>query len=382
MYLNIVLSILLIGLSCVIIGVVINKYPKRGRFKNIRKELNLLELSHYGIIGKLIDLLIGDKNSSISKWISGFCKKYESIIHERVLVMLKLTIPIVLVIIYLSVYITNLNNDVENTKKDLSQSAYFMLLGDSKTSGNENAELYESIINGLGEDVLKNLTDEKRKEMVREYLPKIHNGTSIEINELTERFNNTFKNVQLMKSMNLSVIIYIFILILLGLFLPESYVLFVYFVNRAKIEKEVIKLENLFSLLADIPGFKTDAILKEMEKSTKLFIKKFNICNKTFLSDKKSALTDLYNSVSNKRFKNLIMIIEKYCLADKSSALDIMERQIKENNDKTLLLANERIDVLEIIALFCIAPQMFLSFFIIIKPLFDVSMKALSSYSF
>jgi hypothetical protein len=298
----------------------------------------------------------------------------------REIMLLKIISPIICVLVYLLVAYTNHNIQASNIIGQFSYSQNdFMAIDKNKDNVEYNIILYYEIIKRGGQSALGLIASEKRIEYVSRLLPEIL-GKEAQGDLINERANNFDKTFEAVRSTSVALNFKLLIFIIFPFFFPEMYMLLKYYLHKTKIEKEVIKLENIFSLLANIPDFKTDSILKEMEQSTKIFNRHFGICLKKFYEDREIAINELMDSSRNKRFKSLVNSIKKYSLVDKRMALQMMERNVKENEERLIINANEDMDITEMIALLSIAPFALLSLVISIKPLFDTAMSAFNFF--
>lgn len=369
---SILISVLLIGFLLIAIGIILKVHSYKFRPKNIKEEITLEAMAQSKTLSPCLNFLSGNIRSRRYRFSQGVISRSETEMTVQALYLLKIVSVITVTVIALLISFTNA--DVVKLSIMSKPQEGFQIFQDVSTQDySRNAALYKAVVGRIGEDAIKKLDNTGKLEEIEKVLPSLMGiGEREIIKEKAASIAKTFDMVSQINPLNLWVII----LILLSLWIPEL----VLFIKRLllgnRYRKEVIKLENIFELLGSIRNFKTIDIIEEMAKASKSYRKHLENCRELFKTEKEQALEFLKVSVKSSRFARLVDILRVYSMTDKKLALQIMERNRLEKEEEILLTAEEDIDLVDLIAFISIVPILLQLANLLLKPMLDMIYEA------
>jgi hypothetical protein len=370
---NVILITFISGAAIILAGLVMRKYPKSGWYLNLKEKSIIsiiLDSKVYKDIFKYFDKR---KNGFIYKSSKLILDYSEADISMNKLIFYKIVCFIVAIICILAVRNTNLNAIKENIIGNPAQKFTIFQSKEEASDYRYNTQLYNTVVNSIGHERIKKLNKTELQEVIKKILTDLLNTSNKEVIETrTSIIIDTINRVNAVKLINWKVAL----LILLTFWIPEMLLLIRRIFLASLYRKEVIRLENIFELLGNIPEIKTTQIIEEMRDSTKAYKKHLNRCLEEYSQDKNMALDTLKNSVKNKRFSNLVMALKVFAMVDRKTAINILSRNKKEKEEDSLLLSEEDVEISDVIALISIVPIIYEIMVLMLKPMIDMSFDA------
>lgn len=191
------------------------------------------------------------------------------------------------------------------------------------------------------------------------------------LNEYTGWFLKTYDKVSKLHLIDLSHIL----IMISAFFLPELVLAMRWLIRGCVYKREIIKLEYIFELLARVDGIKTLDIIRQLEKSSKIYSKYLDEFAQVFIYDKKRAFEYLKGS-NIKGLKQLAKVLEVYSLADKNIALQILEREVMERDEAIMITADETVDFVDLIAFLSIVPLVYELVRLMLNPMLNMVYRA------
>lgn len=376
MYLNIlettIIFIVAFGFVLLCFGVFYSKYPREGRFRNLKTVLNIEAITGSRPIKPILDLISGNRNGNLYKLTSRVITLSETNISVQALFFLKIISLFAVAVITLLIQYTNI--DVIKLSIISKPQESFSIFQDLNVQDySRNISLYNAVVKRIGEDALKKLDSSGKLEEAKKVLPSLlQTNDSDIVEEKANTFVNTYNAVSRVRLFDWKVVL----VILASFWLPELILLLKYLLLGSMYWKEVIKLENIFELLGSIKGFKTINIIEEMGKSSKAYTRHLRNCLALFKTEKELALESLKSAVKNSRFSKLVDVMRVYAMIDKRLAIQILERNKLEKEEELLLTAEEDIDMVDLIAFISIVPILLELANLLMKPMLDMIYEA------
>ena len=373
-----IVSVLLIvlGIIMLICGVrykfiKISSGFSKQKLGNRKSIFSILEsITSKRVICKFLNILTHNKVLGTNKLTIKILELSEIGISIQHMYFLKIVCVILCAFVVIAVRYTNINYQVK------------LII---ESSANENAViyqdnsydpsrylLYKQVLRAVNGNRLSNASNTDKyylveKEMA-EYLNTIDNQL---LKEKTEWFLKTWREVHSVRVFS----IYHILIILFAMFLPEVFLTLRWLLRGCVYKKEIIKLEYIFALLSQVDGIKTIDIIRELEKSSKIYAKFLNEFALIFQYDKKRGFDYLKNR-NIKSLSKLANVLEIYSLKDKGIALQILERVVMERDESIIITADETIDFIDLVAFLSIIPLVYELARFMLSPMLDMVYRA------
>ena len=369
---TIIIFVIAFGLILLCLGVFYSKYPREGRFRNLKSVLNIEAFTSIRPIKYILGLIAGNKNGKLYKLTGKVITLSETNISVQALYLLKIISLLAVAVITILVQYTNI--DVIKLSIISKPQESFSIFQDLNVKDySRNISLYNAVVKRIGEDTLKKLDGNGKLKEVKKVLPSLLQTNDRDIvEEKANTFMNTYNAVSRVRLIDWKVVL----VILASFWLPELILLLKYLLLGSMYRKEVIKLENIFELLGSIKGFKTINIIEEIGKSSKAYKKHLRNCLELFKTEKELALESLKSAVKNSRFSKFVDVMRVYAMIDKKLAIQILERNKLEKEEELLLTAEEDIDMVDLIAFISIVPILLELANLLMKPMLDMIYEA------
>lgn len=373
-----ILMILLItsGILLLICGMLFkslktNKGFGKQKAKSDKTVLGILEkITSIRIIQKLLDLLAQDKKFWPNKLKARLLDLSEVGISTQQMYLLKIICFTICALLIIVVRYTNITYQTKLII-DASDGEKTVLYQDGSYD-RSRYKLYRQVVAGVGRNRLaKASVTEKYRLVEEEMIVYLNTSDNQLIQEKTKWFIKTLEAVQSVKIFKYHDIL----LILMALFIPELLLTLRWLLRGCVYKKEIIKLEYIFGLLAQVDGIKTLDIIHQLEKSSKIYAKYLHEFAMVFQYDKKRG----FNYLKNRNIKSLCKlsnILEIYSLSDKEIALQILEREVMERDESIIITADETIDFIDLVAFLSIVPMVYELARLMLNPMLDVVYKA------
>lgn len=338
--------------------------------KPVKSLSNLLDrVTSPAVIKKPLDLLSSSKDIWINKLSSKILELSEIGINIQQLYFLKIICLIISAIIMLIIGYTNMEYRTKvMVKASVEKSVFYQ----ESTKSEFSYLLYKKIIQAIGKGKLANSKPSYMYELVRaEIAEELKTSDTRLLEEKTEWFIENWNKAQNMRMFKY----YHYAALLISIMTPEIILIVMWLLRGSVYKKEIIKLEYIFELLARVDGIKTTDIIKELEKSTRIYFKNLNEFGRLFKYDKKKG----FNYLRNKNIKSLsrlINVMEVYCLTDKEIALQVLEREVMERDESLVITADETIDFIDLVAFLSIVPLVYELARLMLSPMLDIVYKA------
>jgi hypothetical protein len=366
----------LIGVACGFVllcaGICISRYPREGRFSELRRMLSLDALCEVRPLKGMLSFLTSNKGSSIYRYCERVVKGSETGISIKVLLLLKMLSLLAAITLVLLIRYTNM----EVMKTSIiarSSEAFSFFPGSASEDYSYNLSLYNSVLKRVGAKALKELSSGERTDAVRKAMQELVQTENPELLEERSRtFIRTYAAVNSFRLLDLQTVL----IIMAAFWLPEIILLLRRLLLGSRYKNELIKLENIFELLGSVQGFKTIRILEEMTQASRLFRKHLEQCRRLFKTEKELALEGLRQSIKNSRLASLVDVLRIYSMTDKQLALQILERSRVEKEEEALMTAEEDVDAADVIAFISIVPVLLELANLLMKPMLDMIYEA------
>jgi hypothetical protein len=330
-----------------------SKYPKRGMFLRIDRRWGIEAIASIGLIKRFLNFLTQNKRGKMYRFSEKVLNNAEVNISVQSLYLLKIISLMGLCTIFIFIRFTNIDVIKTSAIMRSSENINILNIGGIKDDYTYNFSLYNAVLKRIGEQNIKKLSDSEKINTVKKVLPEFVNSKDpLYIEEKSSSIVHTYNSVSSIRLINWEVVS----VFLISLWIPEIFLFLRRILLSSRYKKEVIKLENIFELLAGVKEFKTSQIIDEMGKSSKIYRKHLFESMDLFKRDKKLGLESLKLSVKNTRFSKLVDVIRIYSIVDKELAIQILERNRLEKEEELLLTAQEDIDIIDIIAFASIVP--------------------------
>mgnify|MGYP000952996773 CR=1 FL=1 len=369
---NTYLIILSVGILLIFTGLVISKYPKAGWYLFLKDKNILTAILESKVVNSVLSLFEKNKKGILYRTSKTIIDYTESDISIKRLYFYKIISLIMVIISVIVVRYTNLSAIKQNIiAKPAQRFSVFDVGGESDYQYNIN--LYNSVVQNIGKDALKRFTDDEKRAAIKKVLPTLMNTNNPEtLSNRVEILVDTINRINGVQLFDWKAIL----VFILSMWIPEILLMLKRLFLTSLYRKEIIRMENIFELLGNIPEIKTSQIIEEMRNSTRAYKKHLNLCLEQYSQDKKIALETMKKSVKNKRFTNLVDTIRIFSLVDRKTAMTILTRNKKDKEEDSLLLSEEDIEMSDIIALLSITPIIYEILNLLLKPMVDMSFEA------
>jgi len=355
-------------------------------YKSVKTSMDVKDVASEGSIGilfyidwilnrKFISIvmnhIVKDRGFFINRYLSKILELSEAGINLKQFYFIKLSVLIVSAALFAAVMSSNINYHTRRIIETLEIETIWAAIGTSPLN-KPDYKLYKHIYNKLDSKSLWRKNYQEQHYIVEEVVTKIFNTSdSKEIDEKTKWFLDIFTKTQSIENKYMDYALGI----LISFCLPDLFLLVKWLIIGAIYKREVIKLEYVFELLAKVDGMKTIDIVRQLEKSSKIYSRYFQEFLQIFSFDKRRAFA-LLKDKNIKSLANLSGILEIYSMTDKEIAMQILEREIIERDEAVLMTADETVDLIDIIAFLSIVPIVYELAGLMLKPMLDMVYRA------
>lgn len=322
-------------------------------------------------ISTAMNLIVKNKSFFINRYLAKLLELSEAGINIKQFYLIKFIVLILTAALASAVIHSNAIYNTRMIIETSGNESIFTAIGTS-TFHKPDYKLYRQIYAKVDSKSLLRRSYPEQNIMVREVVAQIIDSCdSKDINETAIWFLNIFSNTEANVRIHMEYILWI-----LGSFCFPDLLLFIrWLIIGSVYKREVVKLEYVFELLARVDGMKTIDIVKQLEKSSKIYSKYFCEFLQIFIFDKRRAFT-LLKGKNIKSLSRLSGILEVYSMTDKEIAMQILEREIMERDEAILLTIDENIDFIDIIAFLSIVPIVYELARLILNPMLDMVYRA------
>ncbi len=371
----ITVTLIAIGLSMIVSGIVINKLKpitgiNNAKTKKYQEVHDMLEnISSKGLLGKLLNYLARNKEFFLNKFIIKILELSESGISLQQLYFLKIGC---IFLCTLLVIVMGYTNKINQIKLITAYAEEKSIISKDNSYNPEKYQLYKEILEGIGEEKLSKANSVEKYNLVENKMGEYINTEDVQtLQEKTDWFLKSRSEIEKIRTFNE----YYIIIIIAATFLPELFLIIKWLLRGCIYKKEIIKLEYIFELLARVDGIKTIDIINELTKSSKIFSKYMNEFATMFQFNKLSAF-DYLKSRNIKGLSKMANILEIYSMSDKELAIQILDRETMERDEQMIITAEESIDFIDLVAFLCIVPIVYELARLMLDPMLNMVYKA------
>ncbi len=305
-------------------------------------------------------------------------------ISMRVFYLFKVVTPVVLLVIFLSIFFINRSIRINAIITDQIVETVDVLGSDStkqvNTSSNqekremENAkkDTYQIVENLLDTRLLKTQDALTAKQVIQEIMLKNHLTTEDNVaNDVTNMYDK-LKKVDTAKKINPVSIIVILMLSLVGYYIPNLYLIMSRLIRYQSFDNEVIALEMLTIMVGSIENVTVKEILRILSLNSKAFKPNFEKALLEYPIDFEQALINLGDSSKNKDFQALVSTLRQCATSDKYSALQTLQRRRLSRKEYRKLMEEKKIETKMYIAFVMLLPVLFFLAKLLLSPWQDL----------
>lgn len=368
--------LIVIGICMLICGIIfrpirtITVFSKK-EVKGGKTILGLLEnITSRRMIQKPLDFMSRDKKLLTNKLTSRILELSEAGISLQQMYFLKIICLTLCTLLMLIVRYTNITYQVKLIVESSEGEKAVLYQDNSYTQS--RYKLYKQVMAGVGRNKLAKASIADKYLLIEEEMAARLNTSDNQIlEEKTEWFIKTLEEVEGVRVFKY----YHILLMFLAPFLPELLLTLRWLLRGSVYKKEIIKLEYIFGLLAQVDGIKTLDIIHELEKSSRIYAKYLHEFATIFQYDKKRSFDYLKNR-NIKSLTKLTNILEIYSLSDKAIALQVLEREVMERDESIIITADETMDFIDLVAFLSIVPMVYELVRLMLNPMLDIVYKA------
>lgn len=369
----IILVLMLLALSI--------RQPQQVKMKN--DKVTLETLSYSPIFKKAVDAIIPPAEDREFR-------KNERLISDsgynmtmRALYFLKLVIPIMLLIVFLSIYFINREVYVDAIITE-SLTKNVDVLGSSDTNEKEKTseeksefeqakrDTYDVINNFVDKQLLKSEDAIAAKQAIQEAFVKNNLASESDSYYQAEEMYNKMLKVEQAKQINPVTIIFIVLASLVGFIVPDVFLTLARMIRYQSFDNEIIALEMLTILVGSIENVTVKEILRILSLNSKAFKKNFEKALLEYPIDFEQALINLGDSSKNKDFQALISTLRQCATSDKYSALQTLQRRRISRKEYRKLMEEKKIETKMYIGFILLIPVLFFLAKLLLSPWQDL----------
>lgn len=302
----------------------------------------------------------------------------------RVLYLFKLFLPIILLIIFLSIYFINksvyidaiITGRIEKTVNVMNQQSN---VNESAQTNDEkrNAEqarrdTFDVVNHLIDSQILRTKDAIEVKEMIIEILLDNEMATEDDAASKAAELYDTFNRVEEEKKIEPLTMLMIFFASIIGFFIPNVYLEVTKMVRYQSFDNEIIALEMLTILVGSIEGVTVKEILRILALNSKAFKKNFEKALIEYPIDFEQALINLGDSSKNKDFQALISTLRQCATSDKYAALQTLQRRRISRKEYRKLMEEKKIESKMYIAFVLFLPVLFFLAKLLLSPWQDL----------
>ncbi len=375
--LNVLLAIACLTGSILLIAGVLFKavrisIEKKGVDKQKRNFLNIFDkITESKIISGPLTLISRNKDLWINKYKCKILELSEAGINLKQLYFLKLVSFMLFSTITLIICFSNTSYQSKIIIQTASDSDG-IFISTSQILDKSRYKLYKQTLKHINIKKFEHSSKSVQQSMAEDALAESLNTSDTKVlKDKAEWFVNVWQrtnSLEIFKPKDIT-------LVFLSLFFPEIYFLLKWLVKGAVYKREIIKLEYVFELLSKVDGIKTQDIINQLEKSSKIYSKYLSEFSHLFKYDKNRAFKYLKNK-NIKSLSRMANILEIYSLTDKTTAVQILEREIMERDEALIMTADETVDFVDMAAFLSIVPLVYELAKLMLNPMLDIVYKA------
>jgi len=318
----------------------------------------------------IIGIILPKKGKRLARKLKILEKSETDVTLDR-LYAYKIVSLIAVVLIYLSVSATNINGLID---AELAKKSPFMTFDETQERISRNCTVYKNVVKELGNDAMSEIARNRNAEALKKALERM-NITGENAEQSAAYIMDAYDRVSKIRLVDYKILL----VALLSFFIPEIILTINGLMKRSKNNRELIKAQGIFEMLARM-NVKTHEIIREIAESMDFYKKNLDEFLERYQADRQKAITVLKNQVNSKRFKKFVDIIQVYSMYDRNIAIEMLEREKAEREQELMLVSMEDVDFIEIIAILAIMPLLWELFNLMLKPVMTVVMDTFSHF--
>lgn len=374
----IVAAIIILVLTLLVLCI---RQPQQGKMKNDKVTLEML--SYSPIFKKAVDAIIPPAEDREFRKNERLISDSGYNMSMRALYFLKLVIPIMLLIVFLSIYFINREVYVDAVITD-SLTKTVDVLGSSDVNEKENTseqkgeleqakrDTYDVVNSFVDKQILKSEDAIAVKQAIQEAFLKNNLATESDVYYQTEEMYNKMLRVEEAKRINPVTIIFIVLASLGGFIAPDIFLTLARMIRYQSFDNEIIALEMLTILVGSIENVTVKEILRILSLNSKAFKKNFEKALLEYPIDFEQALINLGDSSKNKDFQALISTLRQCATSDKYAALQTLQRRRISRKEYRKLMEEKKIETKMYIGFILLIPVLFFLAKLLLSPWQDL----------
>lgn len=374
----IVAAIIILVLTLLVLCI---RQPQQGKMKNDKVTLEML--SYSPIFKKAVDAIIPPAEDREFRKNERLISDSGYNMSMRTLYFLKLVIPIMLLIVFLSIYFINREVYVDAVITD-NLTKTVDVLGSSDVNEKENTseqkseleqakrDTYDVINSFVDKQILKSEDAIAAKQAIQEAFLKNNLATESDVYYQTEEMYNKMLRVEEAKKINPVTIIFIVLASLVGFIAPDIFLTLARMIRYQSFDNEIIALEMLTILVGSIENVTVKEILRILSLNSKAFKKNFEKALLEYPIDFEQALINLGDSSKNKDFQALISTLRQCATSDKYAALQTLQRRRISRKEYRKLMEEKKIETKMYIGFILLIPVLFFLAKLLLSPWQDL----------
>ncbi len=373
----IIAAIIILVLTLLVLCI---RQPQQAKMRNDKVTLEML--SYSPIFKKAVDAIIPPAEDREFRKNERLISDSGYNMSMRTLYFLKLVIPIMLLIIFLSIYFINRQVYVDAVITD-SLTKNVDVLGSSANEKEKTSEeksefeqakrdTYDVVNSFVDKQILKSEDAIAVKQAIQEAFLKNNLATESDVYYQTEEMYNKMLQVEKAKQINPVTIIFIVLASLVGFIVPDVFLTLARMIRYQSFDNEIIALEMLTILVGSIENVTVKEILRILSLNSKAFKKNFEKALLEYPIDFEQALINLGDSSKNKDFQALISTLRQCATSDKYSALQTLQRRRISRKEYRKLMEEKKIETKMYIGFILLIPVLFFLAKLLLSPWQDL----------
>ncbi len=305
-------------------------------------------------------------------------------ISMRVFYLFKVVTPIVLLVIFLSIFFINRSIRIDAIITDQIVETVDVLGSDSTkqvdTSSNQEKremekarkDTYQIVENLIDTRILKTEDALTAKQVIQEIMLENHLTTDDNVaNDVPDMYDK-LKKVYAAKEISPVSILLILLFSLCGYYIPNAYLRISRLIRYQSFDNEVIALEMLTIMVGSIENVTVKEVLRILSLNSKAFKPNFEKALLEYPIDFEQALINLGDSSKNKDFQALVSTLRQCATSDKYSALQTLQRRRLSRKEYRKLMEEKKIETKMYIAFVMLLPVLFFLAKLLLSPWQDL----------